>query len=218
MSRILVSCEYSGRIRDALTALGHTAVSCDLRPAETRGWHIQGDVVEVLRSGAESFDALVAHPYCTFNALSGVQWLYHPEDTALIPEQRRRHPRYPSRMDDFLKGIEFFKAHQESEIPIQIIENSQPHGLAMQHLGRYNQILQPWMLGSPFTKGAYLWLKGIDEVPTTHTKSDYAKGEIKAACHLMPPGPNREKERSRTDQAIAIAIAKHLHNRLTGVK
>lgn len=218
MSRILVSCEYSGRVRDALSALGHTAVSCDLRPAETRGWHIQHDVVDVLRSGWESFDALVGHPYCTFNALSSVQWLYHPEDTPLPAAQRRRHPKYPNRMADFLEGVEFFKAHKESKIPVKIIENSQPHGLAMEHLGRYNQILQPWMLGSPFTKGAYLWLDDIDPVPTTHTKKDYQPGEIKAACHLMPPGPNREKERSRTDPAIAIAIAKHLHNRLTGVK
>lgn len=214
--RVLVSCEYSGRVRDAITCHGHTAVSCDLRPSETRGWHIQHDVLEVLRSGWDSFDALVAHPYCTFNALSSVQWLYHPEDTALPAEQRRRHPKYPNRMVDFLKGVEFFKAHQECKIPVKIIENSQPHGLAMQHLGRYSQILQPWMLGSPFTKGAYLWLQGIGPIPTTHKKSDYQKGQIKDACHKMAPGPNREKERSRTDSAIAIA--KHLHNHFGGVK
>jgi len=214
--RVLVSCEYSGIMRDALTALGHTAVSCDLRPSERRGWHIRGDVLQVLRGGYESFDALVAHPYCTFNALSGVRWLYHPEDTHLPADQRRRHPRYPNRMDDFLKGIEFFKAHQESGIEKQVIENSQPHGLAMQHLGRYDQILQPWMVGSPFTKGAYLWLKGVGPIPTTHTKADYEPGEIMARCHLMPPGPEREKERSRTDPAIAAAIAMHLHNSLTG--
>jgi len=214
--RVLVSCEYSGRVRDAITALGHTAVSCDLRPAETRGWHIQGDVLEVLRGGHESFDAMVAHPYCTYNALSGVQWLYHPEDTGLPPENRRRHPNWPTRMDDFLAGVAFFKAHQECQIPVKIIENSQPHGLAMQHLGRYDQVLQPWMVGSPFTKGAYLWLDGIGPIPTTHTKADYEPGEIKAACHMMPPGPNREKERSRTDPAIAKAIAQHLHNHLTG--
>lgn len=216
--RILISCEYSGRMRDAIAAHGHTAVSCDLRPSETPGLHIQRDVLEVLRGDWDSFDAMVAHPYCTFNALSGVQWLYHPEDTLMPAAQRRRHPKYPSRMVDFLKGIEFFKAHQESKIPVKVIENSQPHGLAMSHLGRYDQILQPWMLGSPFTKGAYLWLEGIGPIPTTHKKSDYKDGEIKAACHMMPPGPNREKERSRTDPAIAIAIAKHLHNHLVGVK
>jgi hypothetical protein len=210
--KILISCEYSGRMRDAIAAHGHTAVSCDLRPSETPGLHIQRDVLEVLRGEWESFDAMVAHPY----ALSGVQWLYHPEDTPLPSSERRRHPRYPTRMIDFLEGVEFFKAHQESKIPVKIIENSQPHGLAMNHLGRYSQILQPWMLGSPFTKGAYLWLEGIGPVPTTHKKSDYLAGEIKAACHLMAPGPDREKERSRTDPAIAIA--QHLHNRLTGVE
>lgn len=206
--KILIGCEYSGRVRDAFARLGHTAVSCDLRATEApHGWHIQGDLLDVIKSGAESFDMMIAHPYCTFNNLAGIRWMYHPDDTHLPAEERRRHPRYPSRMEDFLRGVEFFNSLKNCGIPKIVLENSMPHGLAMQHIGKYDQIVQPWMFGSPFTKAAALWIKGLPPLVTTHRKSDYAPGEIKAACHMMPPGPNRERERSRTDPAIAEAFA-----------
>jgi hypothetical protein len=206
--KILIGCEYSGRVRDAFARLGHTAVSCDLRATEApHGWHIQGDLLEVVKSGAESFDMMIAHPYCTFNNLAGIRWMYHPDDTHLPAEKRRRHPSYPNRMDDFLRGVEFFSALRDCGIEKIVLENSMPHGLAMQHIGRYDQIVQPWMFGSPFTKAAALWLKGVQKLAPTHSKSDYAPGQIVAACHMMPPGPNRERERSRTDPAIAAAFA-----------
>lgn len=204
--KILIGCEYSGRVRDAFARLGHTAVSCDLRATEApHGWHIQGDLLEVIKSGAESFDMMIAHPYCTFNNLAGIRWMYHPDDTHLPAPERRRHPRYPNRMDDFLKGVEFFNALKNCGIPKVVLENSTPHGLAMQHIGKPDQTVQPWMFGSPFTKAAALWLKGVPPLVPTHKKSDFET--ITPACHLMPPGPNRERERSRTDPAIAEAFA-----------
>lgn len=205
--KILIGCEYSGRVRDAFARLGHTAVSCDLRATEApHGWHIQGDLLEVIKAGAESFDMMIAHPYCTFNNLAGIRWMYHPEDTHLPAAERRRHPLYPNRMDDFLKGVEFFLQLKSCGIPKIVLENSTPHGLAMQHIGKPDQTVQPWMFGSPFTKAAALWLKGVSPLVPTHKKTDFEK--ITAACHMMPPGPNRERERSRTDPAIAEAFAR----------
>lgn len=205
--KILIGCEYSGRVRDEFTKHGHFAVSCDLRPTESPGWHIQGDLIEVVTSGWESWDMMIAHPYCTYNNLAGIRWMYHPDDTARPPILRRRHPKFPNRMRDFVAGVEFFNTLKNSQIPRIVLENSMPHGLAMQYIGGYDQVVQPYHFGSPFTKAAALWLKGVDKLKTTHDKSDYAPGEIVAACHLMPPGPNREKERSRTDPAIARAFA-----------
>lgn len=69
--RILIACEYSGRVRDAFIRRGHDAVSCDLRPSESSfGRHIQGDVLEVLDDG---WDMLIGHPYCTYNNLAGIR-------------------------------------------------------------------------------------------------------------------------------------------------
>lgn len=206
--RILIGCEYSGRVRDEFRARGHDAWSCDLRPAEGDSeFHLQCDVLTVLDLG---WDMMIAHPYCTFNCNSGNRWLYHPEDTALPRDQRRRHPKYPNRMVDFLEGVAFFNKLKAAPIERICLENSQPHGLAMEHIGRYDQILQPWHVGSPFTKAAVLWLKKLPKIRHTHVRADYE--EITAACHMMPPGPEREKERSRTDPGIARAFAEQWGN------
>lgn len=34
--RVLIACEFSGLVRDAFTAAGHDATSCDLLPTEER--------------------------------------------------------------------------------------------------------------------------------------------------------------------------------------
>lgn len=207
--KILIGCEYSGRVRDELTKLGHFAVSCDLRATESPGWHIQGDLLEVVESGWESWDMMIAHPYCTYNNLAGIRWMYHPEDTARPAILRRRHPDFPNRMNDFVQGVDFFNRLKNCRIPKIALENSMPHGLAMQYIGRYDQVVQPWHFGSPFTKAAALWLKGLPKLRPTHDREHFAERgiEIVAACHLMSPGPEREKERSRTDPAIARAFA-----------
>lgn len=206
--RVLVAFEYSGRVRDAFIAMGHLAMSCDLRDSETPGPHYKGDIRDVLtrqHGSGNTFDLMIAHPYCTFNCNSGIRWMYHPDDTHLPPSERRRHPNYPNRMDDFMKGVDLFNFIKNSDIQKIGIENSIPHGLAMQHIGRYDQIVQPWMFGEPQTKACALWLKGLPKLVPTHKKSDHPK--IFADCHNMSPGPSREKERSRTRQCIANAMA-----------
>lgn len=43
--RVLVACEFSGTVREAFRAMGHTAHSCDILPAEDGSrWHHQCDV------------------------------------------------------------------------------------------------------------------------------------------------------------------------------
>jgi hypothetical protein len=205
--KILIACEFSGRVRDEFAKLGHFVVSCDFRDSETPGNHYKGNVLDILDMG---WDMLIAHPHCTYNTLAGIRWMYHPEDTRLPAEQRRRHPDYPNRMNDFLDGIEFFKKLQNAKIDKICIENSQPHGLCMKHVGRYTQIVQPWMFGDPYTKGAALWLKGLPKLVPTQKKSDYEK--ITAACHAESPGPEREKNRSRTYPSIACAMASQWGN------
>lgn len=71
--KVLIACEYSGRVRDAFLALGHDAVSCDLEPAETEGPHLQADVVPLLQN---EWDLIIAHPPCTYLSNSGVRWLH----------------------------------------------------------------------------------------------------------------------------------------------
>lgn len=71
--KVLIACEYSGRVRDAFIRKGHDAISCDLLPSDSDfGPHYQGDVFDIINDG---FDLMIAHPPCTRLANSGVRWL-----------------------------------------------------------------------------------------------------------------------------------------------
>ena len=71
--KVLIACEYSGRVRDAFIRRGHDAISCDLLPTETPGPHVQGDVLPML---LKPWDLVIAHPPCTRLCNSGVRWLH----------------------------------------------------------------------------------------------------------------------------------------------
>lgn len=192
--RVLVACEYSGRVRDAFIARGHDAMSCDLLPTDKVGPHYQGNVFDVLDDG---WDLLIAHPPCTFLTLAGARWFYDPADKS------KPHPQYPNRWKDRDEAIEFFLKLKNAPIKKKCIENSQPLGYVTKRVGIYTQKVQPWWFGEPYTKGACLWLEGLPKLVRTHDKPE----KIIAACHHASPGPDRWKERSTTYKSIAAAMA-----------
>lgn len=50
--RVLIACEYSGRVREAFRKLGHDAWSCDILPSDTPSlFHYQGDVFDIIGGG-----------------------------------------------------------------------------------------------------------------------------------------------------------------------
>ena len=71
--RVLVACEYSGRVRDAFLKANHYAMSCDLLPCDSgaSGDHYQGDVRDILENG---WYLMIAHPPCTYISVSGKHW------------------------------------------------------------------------------------------------------------------------------------------------
>ena len=182
--RVLVACEFSGIVRDAFIARGHDAWSCDLLPSERPGpRHIEGDVADHL---VEDWDLMVAHPPCTRLANSGVRWL---AERGLWPE--------------LAQGAAFFRALLEADIPRVAVENPIPHKYALEIIGRrYDQIVQPWMFGHGETKATCLWLKGLAPLRPT----DVVDGRLQRVF-LEARTPDRWKNRSRTYQGIADAMA-----------
>jgi hypothetical protein len=102
--KVLVACEFSGRVREAFKEKGHDAWSCDLLPTEIPGQHIQDDVLKHLNDG---WDLMIAHPPCTYLANSGVQHLHTK------PERWKQ-------LDD---ARDFFMYFYTSNIPKIAIEN-----------------------------------------------------------------------------------------------
>lgn len=178
--KVLVACEYSGRVRDAFIRGGHDAMSCDLLPTDVHGPHYQGDVFDIINDG---WDLMIAHPPCTNLAVSGSRH-FAAKKASGVQE----------------KALEFVRKLMDAPIPKIAIEN--PISIISSRIRKPDQIIQPWQFGHGETKATCLWLKGLPKLIPT----DIVEGR-EAKVHRMPPGPNRWKERSRTYQGIAVAMA-----------
>ena len=182
--KVLVACEYSGRVRDAFIKQGHDAMSCDLLPTDQPGPHYEGDVFDIINDG---WDLMVAHPPCTYLSNSGVTWLHRQE----------------GRWDNMRNGAKFFKKLMETNIPKIAIENPIMHKYAVEIIGRrQDQVVQPWMFGHGETKATCFWLKNLPKL----TPTNIVEGRVQR-LHLLPPSPDRWKLRSTTYQGIADAMA-----------
>lgn len=176
---ILVACEESQRVCSEFRKLGFNAFSCDLLPCSGGHpeWHFNCDVFEIIRNkggklqnGEKIFihgdwDLMVAHPPCTFLAVSGARWFYHPDDKDLPMEQRRPHPRFPNRRKDQEDGKNFFLALANVDIPHIAIEN--PIGIMNTQWRKPDQSVQPYFFGDEASKNTCLWLKNLPELKPT---------------------------------------------------
>lgn len=176
--RVLVACEYSGIVRDAFRAQGHDAMSCDLLPTEKLGPHYQGNVLDILSHG---WDMMIAHPPCTHLAVSGARW-------------------WKDKQVEQAEALNFVRGLMGAPILCIAIEN--PVSIISTAIRKPDQIIQPWQFGHGETKATCLWLKGLPKL----VPANVVDGR-EARIHKMPPSPDRWKERSRTYQGIADAMA-----------
>lgn len=199
--RILIACECSGVVRRAFRDRGHDAWSCDLKPAEDGGPHIQGDAVEAAYWGC--WDLLIAHPVCRFLANSGAKHLYRGMKKENGPD--------PERWENMRQGAEFFLKFWRAPVPLKAIENPIMLGHAQRLIGaKPTQVIQPWMFGHMESKATCLWLDGLPKlVPTDDVRAAMLALPKSQShrVHHMSPGPEREAERSRTLAGIADAMA-----------
>lgn len=180
MKRVLIACEYSGTVRDAFRRRGFDAWSCDLLPTDVPGPHIQGDVLEVL---ADGWDMVIAHPPCTHLAVSGARHF----------EAKRADGRQQAAIDFFMAMVNAPAFYVAVENPVCIMSSV---------YRKADQTIQPWMFGHGETKATCLWLKNLPKLKPTKIVPGREQ-----RVWLMPPGPDRWKERSRTFHGIADAMA-----------
>lgn len=142
--RILIGCEYSGRVREAFRKLGHDAFSCDLLESEDESpFHIQGDVLSLLTDG---WDLAIFHPPCTHLAVSGSRW-------------------FKDKVKEQAEALVFVQTLMDAPIPKIAIEN--PISVISSRIRKPDQIIQPWQFGHGETKATCFWLKGLPKlVPT----------------------------------------------------
>lgn len=211
--RVLIACEYSGRVRDAFRARGHDAMSCDLLPSETPGPHYQGDVRDIL---TDDWDLLIAHPDCTYLTCSA-EWAYKdgPYHQILKPETLAGAARREARE----QALDFVRLLMDAPIHKKAIEN--PRGVISTRIRPASQYIQPFEYGHNASKITGLWLENLPNlIPTNRIKGrlvEWPRGSGKiverwanqtdSGQNKLTPSADRWKERARTYEGWANAMA-----------
>jgi len=177
--KVLIACEFSGVVREAFRERGHNAISCDLLETEKEGKHYKGDLFDLLYLG---WDLIIAHPPCTHLAVSGNRWYAGTE----LRKQ----------------SVEFVERIWGCDCKKLAIEN--PVGVlnSMSDILPKPQYIQPWMFGHGETKKTGIWKRGLPDLIPTNIVDGRDQRIWK-----MPPSADRSKERSKTYQGIAKAMA-----------
>ncbi len=197
--RILIACEESQTVCSAFRELGFECYSNDINPCYGGHpeWHIIGDAEQVimgkkvysLENGEHleldgRWDMIIAHPPCTM--------ITHSSAVAL---SQGKHT-----MEDVREGARFFLAMLGAPCDHIAVENPAPMKIA--GLPKYNQIIQPYQLGDPYSKRICLWLRGLPPLmPTT--------GYCTAWKSWLGHCASTHRRRSKTFPSVARTMAEN---------
>ena len=151
--KVLIACEESQAVTKAFRERGHQAYSCDILPCSGGHpeWHIQDDVTKHLDKG---WDLMIAHPPCTYLAVSGARWLYNKDGS-------KNEDRWINRE----KALDFVRTLLDAPIPRIALEN--PVSVISSEIRKPDQIIQPYEYGDSASKKTCLWIKNLPYlVPT----------------------------------------------------
>jgi hypothetical protein len=226
---ILVACEESQAVTKQFRLLGHNAYSCDLLPCSGNHpeWHFNMDVFKVIKNKGGilqngnkvkingDWDLMVAHPPCTYLAVSGARWFYNPNDSHLPMNERTPHPKYPNRKKDQEDAIDFFI--KLMNVPIKHIAIENPIGVISSVYEKPSQIVHPYMFGDEASKTTCLWLKNLCKLEPTEIvgkgeRIQFASGKSQPRWYsdafVKAKTPEERRTlRSKTFKGMAEAMA-----------
>ena len=226
---ILVACEESQAVTKQFRLLGHNAYSCDLLPCSGNHpeWHFNMDVFKVIKNKGGilqngnkvkingNWDLMVAHPPCTYLAVSGARWFYNPNDSHLPMNERTPHPKYPNRKKDQADAIDFFI--KLMNVPIKHIAIENPIGVISSVYEKPSQIVHPYMFGDEASKTTCLWLKNLCKLEPTEIvgkgeRIQFASGKSQPKWYsdafVKAKTPEERRTlRSKTFKGMAEAMA-----------
>lgn len=144
----------------------------------------------------QQWDLLIAHPPCTYLCSSGLHW----------------NNKVSGRQEKTEEALVFVRALLDA--PVEKIALENPIGCISSQIRKPDQIIQPWQFGHDASKATCLWLKGLPLLkPTKIIEPRIVNGKQRWANQTdsgqnkLGPSKNRWKERSRTYQGIANAMA-----------
>jgi len=215
--KILIACEESQAVTKAFRKLGFEAYSCDLLPCSggEPQWHYQGDVFEIIDKG---WDMMIAHPPCTYLAVSGARHLYNKDGSINMERLKNQND-----------GLAFVQKLMDSNIKHIAIEN--PISVISSKIRKPDQIVHPYHFGDKASKSTCLWLKNLPKLIHTNIVEkgefmewkDKKTGKTKRqalwyyeALQKAKSPAERRTLRSKTFKGIADAMAKQWGDVLLG--
>ena len=206
--KVLVACEESQAVTKAFRKLGHEAYSCDIQECsgDKPEWHIKGDALKEAYSG--KYDLMIAHPPCTYLAVSGARWMYNNDGSINL-----------ERLKNQRKALNFVQKLLDAPIDKIALEN--PVSVISSQIRKPDQIIQPYEYGHSEAKKTCLWLKNLPKLTPTKivSKGEFVewigkdgKKKRQAKWYLdvltkAKTKAERQKLRSKTYQGIADAMA-----------
>lgn len=182
--RVLVACEFSGRVRDQFAKRGWEAWSADLLPSEAgayaaknhphgrplvedAGYHYQGDCRDLFL-----WDHPVNHERLWECMAKGMKYainearlwdliIAHPPCDHLSYagarwfKQKQADGRQQAAADFFMEMV-------NSPSPLVAVEN--PHSIMQKLYRQPDQVVHPWWFGDPYVKQIHLWLTGLPKL------------------------------------------------------
>lgn len=219
--KVLIACEESQTVCIAFRERGHEAYSCDIQ--EPSGghpeWHILGDALQAVEGGQVTtmdgkthdigkWDLLIAHPPCTYLAVSGNRWF----NIARYGEKAQQ------RIAARAAAAKFFMGFATANVDKIAIEN--PVGYMSTHYRKPDCIIEPYEFGHKARKKTCLWLKNVPPLRPTSIvdQGTILPGGYSVGAHanyatdengkvLRWNDPRTQKERSKTFPGIARAMA-----------
>jgi hypothetical protein len=206
--KVLIACEESQTVTKEFRRIGIEAYSCDIQDCSGGHpeWHIKGDAIAEAYSG--KYDMMIAHPPCTFLAVSGARWMYNKDGS--VNQERLKSQN---------EALEFVQKLMNAPIDKIAIEN--PISVISSKIRKPDQIIQPWHFGDKAQKSTCLWLKNLPKLVHTNIvdKGEFfeftsKKGEKKRmamwyyeALKTAKTVEERRSLRSKTYKGIAEAMA-----------
>lgn len=208
MKPVLVACEETGVVRDALIANGVPAISCDLYPSRRPGPHHQGYLEDFIGDGSE-WSAIIAFPPCTYLTSSGLHWNKRRPERAALTE----------------KALAFVSMIMTRNCRRIVVEN--PRGCITTRLFHViverdflRQSIQPNNFGHDASKETVLLIRGLPRLVRTKQVSgrmvEWPRGsgrmverwanQTDSGQNRLGPSERRATERGETYQGVADAM------------
>ncbi len=133
---------------------------------------------------------MIAHPPCTHLAVSGARW-------------------FKDKQVEQTEALAFILCLLDAPIPRIALEN--PIGIISTRIRKPDQIIQPWQFGEDASKATCLWLKNLPLLMPTDVlpvgRMARRANQTASGQNRLAPSPDRWRERSRTYEGIAKAMA-----------